>query len=420
MGNELENLGFTLSDEMKDAFGFSDITDTPVTQEEVQTTLETVTVDAAQIVPVDDITTPHLILDKTELVQAAKMISYLIKVDSGDTIGRSVNITYRDGHVLYRNTDFASFFSMSGKTENTENVIEETISIPLNLLTKLIRFVASNVPIFKKDDNLYIRLLGGDLLLELKVGDDKLLEFPGTITNPVNDLMHIDARKFLDISKVMLPLIQDTQQITSKRILFTEDKALFFSSAFAVECTGKFTSMAIRKKDIDVIRAIVNTNPSVELQFIKVNTTDNSDRAFIKVDNLTYSFIYSPSEVSQKGTTLLNTAETSQFVTVDYNSIYNVTSLAADLTYAVGKIGLNYSAKGLDATIVSTKGVSNFEVIGSNNLSLPALDNQVMIFAKNFRKLLQAFQSYDTLELSLMREGLAIRVDGIVAVMFYI
>ena len=290
------------------------------------------------------------------------------------------------------------------------------ISIPLTILQKLVKLMGNKVLLYKKEENLYIRLLDGDLLLDLRQADMTILTFPGD----VSDKDKIAELKISNIGSVVnniLPLLQAEIRGEAKRISFTGDKAYYNSSFYYIETSIKTPRMTLSLRDADFINKLFKYYKNDEIQIFSVKS--NLSRLFLKINNIEYEFINSINSISDIITQQMNSIVKEPEVMVSYDRLYRTVTLATTLPYSTGDVILKYNKDKLQTSIISNRGNSDFsfatEVLTENKL----YDKEVLVRAETLRRLLISFNEADKLSIALADLGITLEYKNIKAIMMH-
>ena len=109
---------------------------------------------------------PYLIFSRNDLVRTMNLVSKLIKAKSEISDYNSISfvpVTYNKKILFYATNDFSHFRMSTELLGEPNEFINESFSIPLIVLQKLVKLMGNKVLIYKKESFYYIRLLDGDL-----------------------------------------------------------------------------------------------------------------------------------------------------------------------------------------------------------------------------------------------------------------
>lgn len=362
---------------------------------------------------------PYIIFYRSDLVRAMNLCNKIVQPKSNTTTYNSVSLVpvpFDKCIWFYATNELSHFRYRAELLGDMKETWDFPISIPLTILQKLVKLMGNKVLLYKKEENLYIRLLDGDLLLDLRQADMTILTFPGD----VSDKDKIAELKISNIGSVVnniLPLLQSEIRGEAKRISFTGDKAYYNSSFYYIETSIKTPRMTLSFRDADFINKLFKYYKNDEIQVFSVKS--NLSRLFLKVNNIEYEFINSVNNISDILTQQMNNIVKEPEVMVSYDRLYRTVTLATTLPYSTGDVILKYNKDKLQTSIISNRGNSDFsfttEVLTENKL----YDKEVLVRAETLRRLLTSFNGADKLSIALADLGITLEYKNIKAIMMH-
>ena len=276
--------------------------------------------------------------------------------------------------------------------------------------------MGNKVLLYKKEENLYIRLLDGDLLLDLRQADMTILTFPGDVSDK-DKIAELKINTIGSVVNNILPLLQAEIRGEAKRISFTGDKAYYNSSFYYIETSIKTPRMTLSLRDADFINKLFKYYKNDEIQIFSVKS--NLSRLFLKINNIEYEFINSINSISDIITQQMNNIVKEPEVMVSYDRLYRTVTLATTLPYSTGDVILKYNKDKLQTSIISNRGNSDFsfttELLTENKL----YDKEVLVRAETLRRLLTSFNEADKLSIALADLGITLEYKNIKAIMMH-
>lgn len=113
-----------------------------------------------------DVQDPHIKLNTSVFKEALKSIGIVSSLSGRDVVSRSILFDPTvDGKVTLSSTDFDVYFSITIPVENTQNVYKDKFVIPYDVLIKLMKAVPSVTIIYFKDNQCFMYLLGGSIVM---------------------------------------------------------------------------------------------------------------------------------------------------------------------------------------------------------------------------------------------------------------
>lgn len=408
----LQSLGVNTSDFIKDQ---QDILDT------IEEKVPEVTIDT-------DVDEPNLILPRADLVRALRYASIMIRKVTNDIEASSLNITYKDeGKVEYRLKDNMTWVTIEGACAVSHNKpILKTLSFNTSYLTKLLSTSTNDFLIYEgkaidakgeEKQVYYVRLSNGDYIIDVFEGNDTKLIPAG---NKVEKLGTIAPNVLSTLCDVMTPLINDTQEVQSKRTILYNDRAIFRSATYLLQFKNAFSPMCFGKKDLDLLKLLSANGVDVE-----VYSTDSNgeNRIVIQTPNVSISTSVSIPNRDEVIVARLNELENAKYIKVNKNDFKKVLFLSGLGISTVATVEMNYNVDnlGVDAKIISKNGNSSLLIEGENYNNLEPLNQNIVIYAPQILTLLKSFEGGKDLEVAFLQSGVALKDTtlGIEAIMNY-
>lgn len=358
---------------------------------------------------------PHIKFDKADLDKAMDLAGSVINADGNDVISKAINISVLNGKIYFKATDFNSYITYATTCQNTNNVLQESVTINYNLLMKIKKSLSKTVALIKKEDGIYIRLIGGDLFIETQSVDITKYNAPG---EKGEEIFKMAPEQLGRTMKDVLPLAVDAVRPEDKKIIFTGDKAVFSSMLIHLMSKGTFGDVVFKKKDMDTIKKLANASGDGVVYVNKVND-GNFNRISVNTDSIEYSFI---SEKTSPDSTVVESLEkvaNTNGTYVDYVMLYRYVELVADIPYSTGKVGFNFDGQNVLLTLISKRGDNTFTLQGSSTGALEALQNPIQVQAKQLKKLLQAFGGCSSVKISITDKGLGVSSDNYESILMF-
>lgn len=381
-------------------------------------------------IDLDDIDTENIVLSKTEIIRALRYAMIMIKKVTNDIEASSLNITYSDdGKVLYRLKDNMTYVTVEGTCSVCkEKPILKTLSFNTTYLTRLLSAATEDVLIYKdmvtdpvgREKEVYkIRLINGDMILDVFEGNDTKLVAPGTKSKL---LYTLDGNTASTLCDVMVPLIQDTQEVSSKRAILYNDRAVFRSVTYILEIKKEFPNMCLTKKELDLLKVISSKVGQNSIEFYSVDS-NGENRIIITAPNITISSSVSIPNTDETTVARCLELENAKYMEITKDDFKRVLFLSGLGTNNTARVTMNYNVEnlGIDAAIEGRDGKSSFLISGNNYNNLEPRSQDVTIYAVQLSILLKSFDSAKRLEIAFLNSGVAFRCEelGIYAIMNY-
>ena len=360
---------------------------------------------------------PYMIFYRSDLVRAMNLCNKIIQPKSNTTVYNSLSfcpVPFDKCIWFYATNELSHFRYRAELLGNMEEVWDFNISIPLVVLQKLVKLMGNKVLLYKKEENLYIRLLDGDLLLDLRQADMTILKFPGDI----EEKDKIAELKINDIGAVVnsiLPLLQSEIRGEAKRISFTGNKAYYNSSFYYIETEIATPRMTLSFRDADFINKLFKYYKNDEIQVFSVKSGLN--RLFLKINNIEYEFINSVNNISDVLIQQMNNIVKEPEISVAFDRFYRTVTLATTLPYSTGNVTLLYNNDKLQTSIISNRGNSDFSFTTEKLTEEKLYEKEVLVRAETLRRLLTSFNGADKLSIALADLGITLEYKNIKAIM---
>ena len=340
----------------------------------------------------------YLIFKRDDLIRTMNLCNKIIQPKSSISSYNSISFVpdiKNKAMFLYATNELSHFRYTVELLGDSSEMLDLNICIPLTILQKLVKLMGNKVLIYKKEDNLYIRLLDGDLLLDLRQPDLSIITFPGSVGSKICDL---NINTIGSIVNSILPLLNLEVRGDFKRISFLGDLAYYNSSFYYIQSKVNTPPMSLSYRDADFINRLFKYYKDIQVSLYNVHS--DASRLFLRLGNIEYQFINSVNSMStlvpQQMENIINNIE----ATIDFDRFYRVITLGTSLPYSTGNIILKYNDNKLIVSISSTKGNSDFSFILSD-VSNQLYDKEVILNAETLKRLLSSFSSSDKIGISL-------------------
>lgn len=353
---------------------------------------------------------PHIKVGSKMFKEFLKVAKKVCASGGKDIISKAICLQYdkEKEKVVGYATDFDVYIQQELECLNTENILEEPVVVPTDILIKLCSAVPSNTIIYKKDDNMFIRLYGGDMELETHAMTVEKFQFLDEVTR----VGSVESTPLYGILKDFSPVVSAAVNPAEKRIVVTKDGA-YANYMFAIlkseSITGEFD---LKAKDIEVLKALTVNKKDETLTVYRTGENVKAVRCVIEANDFKYAFLVSESSMSDTLKNNMTNVVKSDGVYVDFIQLYKMVELASELPYALGKVGINYSDDGVYVDVKTKKGASNiFNISGSVEGDTAPLEKELVVQAKLLRILLRSFASKQSIKLTVSTDGLGVACD---------
>lgn len=357
---------------------------------------------------------PYIAFNRDDLIRAMNLCNKVVQQKSDITTYNSISIVTSiafNSVYFYATNELSHFRYRADLLGDKDKMLDMNISIPIIILQKLVRLMGNKVLIYKKDLNLYIRLLDGDLLLDLRLSDMNILKFPGEVKDKICDL-NVDT--IGNVINMMLPLLNIEVRGEARRIFLTGEEAYYYSSFYYIESKIKTPVIALSFKDAEFISKLYKYYKDSQLQLFSVSS--EVPRMYLKLGDIEYLFMNNYKSVSSLIISQMEKVVKHSEVTLNFDKLYRVVNLATSLPSSTGNIELNYKDNKLVISIVSVKGNSNFN-IPIIEASDDLYNKPALVKADTLKTLLSSFNEANTVGLAISDLGITIESNNVKAIM---
>lgn len=374
-----------------------------------------------------DVDAPNIIIPKAEIIRALRYAVVMIKKVTNDMEASSLNITYKDGKVLYRLKDNMTWVTLTGSCSvSHDKPITKTLTFKTAYITKLLSAATDDLLIYEgtaagpdgeERQVYYARLINGDYILDVFEGNETKLVPAG---NKKDKLSSVPARDISTLCDVMLPLINDTQEVQSKRTIIYEDRAFFRSITYLLQIRNSFTRMCLGKKELDLLKIVCAGAGDIQVDFYSTDS-EGENRILIEAPNVVISTSVSVPIRDEVTVSRLLLLENAKYMKVNKDDFNRVLFLSGLGTNTVSRLLMNYCDDGIEARVESNIGNSTLHIAGENYAGLSPRDEAVSIYSLPLSILLKSFEKGKDLEVAFLPEGIAFRDKtlGVEAIMNY-
>lgn len=374
------------------------------------------TMDLSDFGEVDDtIDYPHIKVSTKALKEFLKVAKQICSAGGRDIVSKAICLKADGDKLLCKATDFDVYVEQKLELLNTENVLTDVIEVPTDIIIKLTKAVPVNTIIFKKDDEYFIRLYGGDMSLEVYTFPEEKFTFSDE-TDKVTD---ISAEDLYGAMKDLTPVVTAAVNPAERRVLCEDEKA-FANYMWAIIMVNKpFAKFDLKVKDLSVLKTLIMDKKEENIIVHRTKEDNKTVRCVLEGSDFKYAFLVSEVSMSESMKDNITTVVTNEGVFVDFVQLYKMVEVASDLPYAIGKIGINYCDDGISVNIMTKKGADNkFTISGNIEGDLTPLAEDLVVQAKLLRVVLRSFASKSSVRLTVSDKGLGILSDDYSAALY--
>lgn len=274
---------------------------------------------------------PNIIISQSDLVRAINLSSTIIQPKSDNIVYNSLTFISNQSLKLFATNELSHFIYHIAVIHNNLNLI---FSIPLTLIQKLTKLMGKKVMFFIDNNKLYIRLLSGDLLLDLRIPNSHLIKLP-IDDSDIQETFEIPVNTLGRITSSILPILNTELRSDFRKISFLGDKAFYLSPFYYIEADIKTPNMSLRMKDAEFISKLYKFYSDKTLKLSLVKKSIN--RIQLKMENITYIFISGKAEIEELTKTQINKLIKPINITFNFDRFNKIISLATLLPNSTRK-----------------------------------------------------------------------------------
>ena len=360
-----------------------------------------------------DIEEPHIVFYKNDLIKALNLGIGLIQSKSENIALKSITLIpdKNNKRLYFHTTNDISYFRYSVELLG-DNVLTDCISLPLVIIQKLISLMGIRVAIYKKDNLYYIRLIGGDLILDTQTPEAKYLNFPGKVGEK---LAEIPVETLGNICKITLPLLSNDIRGENRKLYLTGEEIIYLSNIYYIKAKLKTPKMILKLKDVDYFNRLYKHFKNQNILVFKVEDSSLTRYIFF-IDNTMYQTIISESSISELTKEQMDKMLSDIEMIIDFKYLNKLVSLATNLPSSSGKIGFKRNEDNLQACISSASGNSKF-VIPVVQYYINKIDKDFKyVNAETLKRLIISLGNVNEVELSINEKSIIIAYNNITAV----
>lgn len=349
---------------------------------------------------------PHVKFSTKGFINVLREFKQVCATSGRDVVSKSFYVHAHDGKVTFKATDFDTYFETELECQNTENVCEDEIVIPLDIIIKMVNVLPASTILVKKNDAYFVHLVGGDMVLETyKVDTSKF-----SCTDTFEDKGSLSAPALSLVIRDLGVLAVAAASVNDRRIVFTSNEAAASYTFSLVKSKGEYVPFDLKIKDLKVLAvALINDE---EVLKVSQSVGAKAKRVCIEGAKFKYRFLVTDIPSNEK---LLSTCDEvcgKGGLFIDFVQLSRLVKLAAELPYSVGKVNLNYSGDSLQIEIQTRKQQSSiFTLAGSKSGEVVPLDKALTVQAKLFYILLRSFAHESSVDVILTKQGIGIKCD---------
>ena len=361
----------------------------------------------------------YVIFNRDDLLAMINLSAPIVLVKSEHTVYNSITFVSTPDTKTLTMISTNELSLLRYKTEllgNSNQMLQGVFSIPLITLQKIVRLMGNKVLFYLTETNLCVRLLDGDLNLDIRTPNLDRLTLPGKVTDKLAEL---SLDNFGSIVSATLPIMNAEIKGDTRKISFTGEKAYYQSPFYYMESEIKTPSLVLKARDAEVISKIysIRRYRGKTLQLFKIEAY--VDRVKMILDNIEYIFISGNASQSNLMQTQLQRILKNVEAEVEYDRLNRLVNLAVNLPNSTGQITFEFSDSDLRVTLSSNRGKSNFK-LPIEKRTEHLFRKPVSVKAEPMKRLLSSFNNLDKIGIAFTDYSIILEKNGVKAVLMNI
>ena len=378
----------------------------PILEDEV---LETINEEDIDI----NISYPKVIITQKDLIRALNLCSSIVQSKSDNIVYNSITFISK-GNLKIFSTNELSHFIMNISCIG-DNSLDLVFSVPLVLLQKLTKLMGNKIMFFIKENRLYIRLLSGDLLLDIRIPEEHMLRIP-VKEEQITETYEIPLGTLGRVTSSIYPILNTEIRTDARKISFLGDKAYYMSPYYYIESNIKTPNMSLRMKDAEFICKLYKFYPDKNIFISLVNS--KVPRIQIKLENITYIFISGNASMDNLVASQIEKLVQPISIIFNFDRFNKIINLATLLPNSTGNIRLSIDESNLIINLMSNSGESTFNV-PYELVHKTKNDNMITVCAESLKKLLASFNDSAKIGLAFTDYGIVLEKEGVKAILMH-
>ena len=301
---------------------------------------------------------PSIVVCKDDLVKTLTLVSKISQPNSSSIECNSLAFVpkWKSNTVDLMITNDLTYFKISIELLGDKTkALEDIFSIRVDFLNKIKPFLKDKVLFYKKGENLYVRLIDGDLLVNYLIPNYSKLTFTSSINSFIYEA-RVDS--FCSLLSTYKSLQND---FADKWLTFDGEKACFCGSTYYVESKIRTPKMCLLFADVDLLIKLVQFYSESTLEFY--STDSIIPKLHIKVDDLEIEILNVLSSMQTSVINSLHDKISNPSYSVPTAALNRIFSLGNSVPDMESDYIMTYREDRLLVILKSSKGSSEFNLV---------------------------------------------------------
>jgi len=364
----------------------------------------------------ESIDVPHIKVRKSALKRFLKVANQVANTSGRDVDTKSVSLQVEGDCLVCRASDRYVYLEEELELENMQDVLHDHIVVLLEEFHKLLKAAPANIIISKDENDEYqLRLIGGEVSLETYNRSVEKYKYDANLEHK-GDYDSIDLHS---ITKSLGQMAKAAVSNNERKITFNANGAFVKYMWAIARAEGDFPDIDMEVKDIFVVKSLLRDIDQT-VSIYRTSDDEEVDRVVIKGETFAYAFLqHEGQDISKTLKNNMSQALDRDSIHVDFEQLYKMVNLSAELSYSTGKIDLDYYEDCL-RVIFNTKKKSDsvFDITGSLNGDPQPLSEPVSVQSSLFKQILKCFSNFSSVQVMISDKGVGVESDDYSAVVY--
>lgn len=298
-----------------------------------------------------------IILEKEELIKTLNLASKIAHTSSTAIECNSITFIPNWEHrtLTLTVTNDLTYFKCKAELIGAGNPLRDVFSIKVETLNKLKSFFRDKILIYKKNNEYYIRLLDGDLLLEARIPNMTKLAFT---TVPSNLIFEAKVNTFTDLLNSYKIMSDD---FSDKWLAFDGEKLSLCGLNFYSETRFRSPTMCLLMQDVDLL---IRLNQYYSEDVLQIFSTDSRiPKLYLKIGNIEIEILNVLSNINKTNIEKLSQFISTSSYSIETEALRRVLSIALNLSNIDKDCILKIKDDSILVILKTSKGDSEFNLV---------------------------------------------------------
>ena len=298
-----------------------------------------------------------IILEKEELIKTLNLASKIAHTSSTAIECNSITFIPNWEHrtLTLTVTNDLTYFKCKTELIGAGNPLRDVFSIKVETLNKLKSFFRDKILIYKKNNEYYIRLLDGDLLLEARIPNITKLAFTTVPSNLIFEAKVNTFAELLNSYKIM------SDDFSDKWLAFDGEKLSLCGLNFYSETRFRSPIMCLLMQDVDLL---IRLNQYYSEDVLQIFSTDSRiPKLYLKIGNIEIEILNVLSNINKTNIEKLSQFISTSSYSIETEALRRVLSIALNLSNIDKDCILKIKDDSILVILKTSKGDSEFNLV---------------------------------------------------------